>query len=127
MRSRRCKAQLEAGGSARKQAIKDAEAKLQITLDTIHRAQLERDMALNNAKIDYERNLAQIDEEKQNNYAANIKTIMESISEDLVAAMTTKSNNDMITAMTKSMSVILKLPVMSQLQMATNRLLRGLA
>lgn len=123
--AQKAQAQYEAEDLARKQAIKDAEAKLQITLDTIHRAQLERDMALNNAKVEYERNLAKIDEEKQNNYAANIKTIMESISEDLVAAMTTKSNNDMVTAMTKSMSPYALAQGNESVTDVTNKILRG--
>lgn len=86
------------------EAAKQAEVDLQELLDTIQEAKLKRDKAANDATIAREKEYAAIEAAKQKAYAETVKTIMESISDDLVAALSTKANADMLETVTKNMS-----------------------
>jgi hypothetical protein len=68
--------------------------------------------------------MAEIEKAKQEAYAETVKSIMESISPDLVAALTSKSNNDMLATVTQAMSpyAIAKGESVTEV---TNNLLRG--
>lgn len=89
---------------AQTQAAKQAEADLQDIYDAIHRAKLERDKAIDDAKIATERELAAIEKSKQAAYAETVEKIMGAISEDLVAAMTSKANSEMTVEIAKNLS-----------------------
>ena len=86
------------------QAKADAELALQGVLNQINEAKLARDKAENDAKIALQRELGAIEEAKQKVYADTIKEIVGSISPDLVAALTTKANAELLTEATKNMS-----------------------
>ena len=98
------KKRIEAEERAIREARTKAEQNLQPVLDDIHAAQLERDRLKDAAAIETEMSLANIEQVKQNAYAEMVKSIMESISEDLVAAMSSKSNNDMLVAVSEAIA-----------------------
>ena len=107
-----------------KQAAKQAEADMQKILDAIHTAQLEREKSEAAAEAERQTKLAEIEKSKQDTYAETVKKIMESISPDLVAALTTKSNADLVIETTKNMSPI-ALAKGESVADTVNTLLRG--
>ena len=116
--------ELAAAKREQAKAEKQAEADLQELQDAIHKAKLERDKAIENARLNIERQTAAIEKGKQKAYAETVEKIMGSISEDLVAAMTSKANNDMLETVTKSMSPYAIAQGESVVDV-TNKLLRG--
>lgn len=97
-------AQAEAKERTMIDARTKAEADMQKVLDSIHAAKLERDKLTDAAAIETEKKLAEIEKAKQDAYAGMVKEIMGAISEDLVAAMTSKSNNEMLVAVSEAMA-----------------------
>lgn len=95
---------LEAKKRAAAKAKADAELELQEVLNQINEAKLARDKAENDAKVALQKELAAIEETKQKAYAETVKEIVGSISPDLVAALTTKANAELLTEATKNMS-----------------------
>lgn len=89
---------------ANKLAEKQAEVDMQVLYDTIHNANLERTKLEKANELAHQRELAEIEKNRNEAYAATVKTIMESISEDLVAAMSSKSNNEMTIAIAQALS-----------------------
>ena len=73
-------------------------------MNQINEAKLARDKAENDAKVALQKELTAIEEAKQKAYAETVKEIMESVSPDLVAALSTKANADLLTEATKNMS-----------------------
>ena len=116
--------ELAAARREQAKAEKQAEADLQELQDAIHKAKLERDKAIENARLNTERQMAAIEKGKQKAYAETVEKIMGAISEDLVAAMTSKANNDMLETVTKSMSPYAISKGESVVDV-TNKLLRG--
>ena len=116
--------ELAAAKREQAKAEKQAEADLQELQDAIHKAKLERDKAIENARLNIERQMAAIEKGKQKAYAETVEKIMGAISEDLVAAMTSKANNDMLETVTKSMSPYAIAQGESVVDV-TNKLLRG--
>lgn len=96
--------ELEAKKRAAARAKADAELELQEVLNQINEAKLARDKAENDAKVALQKELTAIEEAKQKAYAETVKEIMESISPDLVAALSTKANAELLTEATKNMS-----------------------
>lgn len=72
-----------------------AKADMQKVLDAIHKAQLARDRAADNERIETEKQLAAIEEAKQKAYAETVAKVMESIQPELVAALEAKANIDL--------------------------------
>ena len=89
---------------ANKLAEKQAEVDMQVLYDTIHNANLERTKLEKANELAHQRELAEIEKNRNEAYAATVKTIMESISGDLVAAMSSKSNNEMTVAIAQALS-----------------------
>ena len=90
----------EAEAQARAQAKQD----VQEILDAIQAAELAREQSKIELKLAEERSKAELEAAKQQAYAETIKTIMESISEDLVAAITTGAESEMVSSVAKSLS-----------------------
>ena len=109
---------------SQKEAAAQAEADLQKILDTIEAAKLERAKKADDAKIETEKKLAEIEKSRQEAYAATVKSIMESISEDLVAAMTNKANSEMLETVTEAMAPY-AIANGESVADVTNKLLRG--
>ena len=84
----------------------------------------QRDKAEVAAEVERQTKLAEIEKAKQDAYAETVKKIMESISPDLVAALTTKSNADLVIEATKNMSPV-ALAKGESVADTVNTLLRG--
>ena len=89
-------------------AAEEAEAKakkdLQAVLAEIQTAELARQKEKDEAAIAKAKALAAIEAEKEKAYAETVKSVMASISPDLVAALSAKANADMLETATKAMS-----------------------
>jgi major vault protein len=96
--------EINAKKRAAAQAKADAELALQDILNQINEAKLARDKAENDAKVALQKELEVIEEAKQKAYAETVKEIVSSISPNLVAALTTKANAELLTEATKNMS-----------------------
>ena len=97
-------AEIAAKKRAQEEAVKQAEADMQKLLDQIQAAKLERDKKEDAARIETEKQLVAIEREKHDAYAATVAKIMESVSPQLVAAMTSKANADTLKAVSQGMS-----------------------
>ena len=86
--------------AARIQAQND----LQEILAKIQTAEIERQKEKNELEIQHKKDLAAIEEAKQKAYADTVKSVMASVSPDLVAALTAKANADMLMSATENMS-----------------------
>ena len=118
------KAKYDAEMRVQKEAEEQARADMQKIVDVIEAAKLERAKKADEAKIETEKQLAAIEKSRQETYAATVKSIMESISEDLVAAMTNKANSEMLETVTKAMAPY-AIANGESVADVTNKLLRG--
>ena len=97
---------------------------MQKIIDVIEAAKLERAKKADEAKIETEKKLAAIEKGRQEAYAATVKTIVESISEDLIAALSSKSNAEMLETVTEAMAPY-AIANGESVADVTNKLLRG--
>jgi major vault protein len=97
-------AKIEEESRAAEEARVQAKADMQELLDAIHTAELERNKLADAAAIETEQKLAAVEKAKQAAYAETVKTIMESVDESLVAALTANANADMLAAVTQSIA-----------------------
>ena len=95
---------IEARKQAAAQAKAQAELDLQEVLNQVNEAQIARDKAMNMEKIALQKELEAIEEAKQKAYAETVSKIMESVTPDLVAALSTKANAELLAEATKNMS-----------------------
>ena len=109
---------------AEKQAQTQAESDMQEILDAIAAAKLERIKAEDTARLETEKALAEIEKAKETAYAETVAKIMESISPDLIASMTSKANVDLMKSVTANMSPI-AIANGESVADTTNKLLRG--
>ena len=109
---------------AEKQAQTQAESDMQEILDTIATAKLERIKAEDTARLETEKALAEIEKAKETAYAETVAKIMESVSPDLIASMTSKANVDLMKSVTANMSPI-AIANGESVADTTNKLLRG--
>ena len=105
-------------------AAKQAELDLQKVINVIEEKKLARAKREDAAKIETEKQLAELEKAKQEAYAETVKKIMESVSPDLIAAVNSKSNAEMLSAVTKAMSPI-AIANGESVADTTNKLLRG--
>lgn len=89
---------------AQAKAEKDAEKDMQEVLDFIQKSKLARDIEADNAKIETEKKLAEIEKAKQEAYADTVKTIVEAIGPDLAAALSANANADITKAISQAVS-----------------------
>ena len=115
---------LRAKERAAEAAATQAKQDLQKVLGQIHEAELARKKAVTDAEIARAKELEAIEETKNKAYAETVKEIMGAISPDLVAALTTKSNEDMLAAVAQSMSPY-AIAGGESIAEVTDRLLRG--
>ena len=106
--------------AAEKQAQKD----LQPILDEIAKAQIAREKEENSIQIEKEKAELQLDKARKASYAAMVEKIMNSISEDLVAALNAKANSEMLETVTGAMSPY-AISEDTSVADVTNKLLRG--
>lgn len=89
---------------AQEKASKEAEKELQSVLDAIQEAKLARDKKADDAKIETEKALVDIEKTKQEAYAATIAKIMESVGPDLTAALSATANESVTRAIASAVS-----------------------
>lgn len=106
------------------EASKQAEYDLQVIVDAIAEAKLEREKKEDAARIETEKELAAIEKAKQEAYAETVAKIMASVTPDLVAAMTSKSNASMLETVTQAMAPY-AIAQGESVAEVTNKLLRG--
>ena len=109
---------------AAQEAAKKAEADMQKILDAIQAAELARKKASVDAEIARQKEMAEIEKAKQNAYAETVEKIMSAVSPDLIAALSTKANADLLVTGMKEMSPY---AIANGEDVATtvNRLMRG--
>ena len=110
---------------AEKLAAKQAEKDLQKVIDAIHDASLARKDKDNAQEIAHKKEIAAIEAAKQKAYADTVTQIIGAISEDLVAAMTSKSNNDMTVAIAQAIAPYALAGDDESVSDVVNKLLRG--
>ena len=117
-------AELNRAQEAERIAAKQAEADLQKLIDAVHTAQLAREQAEADQHQKNAVAAAALEKQKQDAYAETVAKIMSSIAPGLIEAMTTKSNEDMLAAVTEAMApyAIAKGESIAQ---TVNTLLRG--
>ena len=101
-----------------------AEADLQDVLTAIEDAKNAREKANNEVTIDFQRKQAEIEKAKQTAYAETVKQIVSAISPDLIAALTTKANADLLETATEHMSAY-AIANGESVADTVNRLMRG--
>lgn len=117
-------AELNRANEAEKAAARQAERDLQKVLDEIHQASLARKQSeydQEQKKADAE---AALEKKRQEAYAKTVADIMTSISPELVAALTSKSNENMLIAVTEAIGPY-ALAKGESVADVTNKLLRG--
>lgn len=109
---------------AEAQAEVEAKGAMQTVLNAIHKDQLARDKAVDDAKIETEQRLAEIEAAKQKAYAETVEKIMKSIQPELVAAMNAKANAELTSGLGEAIApyAIAQGESVSQ---AVTRLLKG--
>lgn len=109
---------------AAQEAAKKAEADMQKILDVIQAAELARKKASVDAEIARQKEMAEIEKAKQDAYAETVEKIMSAVSPDLIAALSTKANADLLVTGMKEMSPY---AIANGEDVATtvNRLMRG--
>ena len=117
-------AELNRAQEAERVAAKQAEADLQVLIDKVHDAQLAREQAEADQRQKNAEAAAALEKQKQDAYAETVSKIMASIGPDLVAAMTTKSNEDMLSAVTEAMAPY-SIAKGESIAQTVNTLLRG--
>ena len=89
---------------AMKEAEVQAKVDMQTLLTAIDNAENERLKEKHQINLDYEKAQASLEAQREAAYAQTVKEIVQSISPDLVAALTTSSNEHLLAEATKNMS-----------------------
>ena len=117
-------AELNRAQEAERVAAKQAEADLQKLIDIVNDAELARQQKAEDQRQKNAEAAAALEKQKQDAYAETVSKIMASIGPDLVAAMTTKSNEDMLSAVTEAMAPY-SIAKGESIAQTVNTLLRG--
>ena len=112
----------EAEATAAKQAMKD----LQILTDAIADADRARKQKDIQQDIDKQTALAKIEEAKQKAYAETVASIMNSIGPDLVAALTSNANANMVNGLVQAVAPYAIAEGNESVADVANKMLRGL-
>lgn len=105
-------------------AVVQAKADIQTVLDEINKAEMARKKASDEQEAERQARLAEIEKARQEAYAATVKEMMSSISPDLVAALTSKANADILAAGMEHMAPY-ALAEHEEISTTVDRLLRG--
>lgn len=134
------KLEIQAAVNRRKEAEQlastQAKADLQVLLKAVaeaeeareevaHKADMQRRAEAQAQEIEYKKQLAEIDKAKQAAYAETVASVMASISPDLIQALETNGQLNLMAAMTENMSPIAIATNQSVVE-TTDRLLRGM-
>ena len=89
---------------ASRKAEKTAEKEIQVLLDAIQKAELARQKERTEIELQKKKDTDALDIAKEKSRTENIKKVIDTISPDLVAAMTSKSNAELMEVVAKAMS-----------------------
>lgn len=117
-------AEINRQNEAEKVAAKEAERDMQALIDAINDAKLARDVKSAEFELSAKKAQAELEVAKQNAYTANVEKIMASIAPELIAAMTSTSNAQLMETVAKAMSPVAMARGESVAE-TTNLLLRG--
>lgn len=124
LRKLEIQAEVNRKNEAEKVAATEAQKNMSTLLDAINDADLARKKKAHDQLMAEETAKADLEIAKQEAYAKTVKTIIESIGPDLVAALTTKSNSDLLEAVTTAMGPY-ALAQGESVSEVVNKLLRG--
>ena len=110
---------------AMEHAAANAKRDVQVILDEIKAAELAREKEETQMKLDFKKEQEALIAERQRVYAETVKEVMGSIGPDLVAALTSKSNNDMLVAVSKAVAPYALAGDDESTADVVNKLLRG--
>ena len=119
-------AEINRATEAEKIAAKTAEKDLQGLIDAVHDAELARKQKEFDQMQSNKEAAAALEKQKQNAYAETVAKIMGSIAPGLIEALTSKSNEDMLAAVTESIAPY-ALAKGESVSEVVNKLLRGTA
>ena len=117
-------AQINRQNEAEKVAAKEAERDMQVLIDAIHDANMAREVKKAEFEMSVKKANAELEQAKQDAYTANIEKIMASIAPELIAAMTSSANAELMETVAKAMSPVAMARGESVAE-TTNLLLRG--
>ena len=103
---------------------KKAEQEVQTVLDSIQKSELDRQKQRNDSEIYMHKELDSLAIAKQRAYTDALKKVMDSISPEMIASMTSRANAEMISTVTSSMSPV-AIANGESVADVTNKLLRG--
>ena len=111
---------------AEEAASKQAEKDLQGIIDQIHDAELARKQKDIDQSLKEKKSYAEIDKAQKEAYANTVKTIIESISPDLAASLTAKTNADMANTLATAIAPYSIANDGESIADVTNKMMRGL-
>ncbi len=116
--------QQEAKANA-EQAAAQAKADVQALLNAVAESKREQERLETQMKLDFKKEQEKLLAERQRVYAETVKEVMGSIGPDLVAALTSKSNNDMLVAVSQAIAPYALAGDDESTADVVNKLLRG--
>jgi major vault protein len=119
------KAEITRREEAEAQARVEAKRDMQVVLDAIQAAELAREKEKTDARLALDKEYAELENAKQKAYAETVKTIMESISDDLVAALTTSSKDAATAKIAESLAPYAIAGRNESVSDVVNKILRG--
>lgn len=105
-------------------AAKTALQSLQPLMDSIQKSELARQKEKTDAELNYNKDMDNLEILRLNAYAEAVRRVIEAVSPDLIAAMTSVSNAELLQAVTEAMSPYAMASEESVADV-TNKLLRG--
>ena len=111
---------------AEEAASRQAEKDLQSIIDQIHDAELARKQKDIDQSLKEKKSYAEIDKAQKEAYANTVKTIIESISPDLAASLTAKTNADMANTLAAAIAPYSIANDGESIADVTNKMMRGL-
>ena len=106
-------------------AAAEAKKDIQSLLDAVSKAELAREKERQNQKISFEKERDKLAAERQKAYTDAVKKVVDSISPDLVAAITTSSQAEMLMSVAESLSPYALAGADESVSDVVNKLLRG--
>lgn len=111
--------------TASEKAAKEAEKDLQIILDAIKKAELNRIKMENDASVATQKEVDKLEADRQKSYTDALKKVIDSISPDLIAAVTTSSHEKMLKEVAQSLSPYALASGEESVSDVVDKLLRG--
>lgn len=136
LKKQEIQAELNRTQEAEEQAARKAELDMQVVINAIanadnerknaaHKAEMERRSNIDTLEENHARQMAEIEKAKNESYAATVAKIMESIGPDLVAALQSQSNADVVSALSRAVGPYAIAGDDESIADVTSKMLRG--